>query len=854
MGIKVIQCNLNNCWRAHDLLDQQMLEIGAAICIVSEPREIPGSPYWFGSEDGKAAIRWDPGRLKGGCVLERKGRKLVVVRWGKIYIMACYISPNSERWEYLEFLDEVEEAIRDIGQGLVIGGDFNARSLRWDKDTNWRGDLVEEWAAGCNVDLENVGQIPTCMRPQGDSVVDLTWTTATESMRIDEWQVLEEVESGSDHRYISFRMNTGRTGTSETEKRRMRKTGNTGWNFRKMDKEVFDMSVSWSCAVRPVGEERGNARERAGWIDETIKQACDISTPKNKRTGPRKNAYWWNEEVKEVRRICIEWRRKWVRSKNKEEVCEDEALRIEKGYRTAKKALKTEIKKAKEEAWRELVQSVEDDPWGKPYRLVLGKLRRTESAITEKLKEEEAEKLLDELFPKDRERRGEVWKEGETEWREEWSVGIEEVQEAVKKGKRNTAPGLDGVVAKIWEKVPEEMIEEMRECFNKCLVEGIFPEKWKLARLVLIPKGVQEGNIKARPICLIKEIAKILERVIVQRIEEWMEKNPKAGLGKNQYGFRKGKSTMDALLRVTGAVKEAWDNGKVLVAVSLDVANAFNSIPRTQIGKALKRKGFPGYIRKILHNYLLERKVIYPIAEGKEGERIVEAGVPQGSVLGPTLWNITYDEVLGTEAEEGCEVIGYADDTMILATAERIEEATVKASMQVGKVMRKIRGIGLRVAIGKTEAVCFQKRKRREDRDRRHRIVVGNEEVELKDTLKYLGVILDEKLSFRQHLVYVEGKAIRVAKALSRLMPNLRGAGERKRKLYAGVVMAVVLYAAPVWSGALEATGAAPVAPGTEDGGAKCGIGVHDGVAHSGDATGEDAADNDHDRRKDEDL
>lgn len=86
------------------------------------------------------------------------------------------------------------------------------------------------------------------------------------------------------------------------------------------------------------------------------------------------------------------------------------------------------------------------------------------------------------------------------------------------------------------------------------------------------------------------------------------------------------------------------------------------------------------------------------------------------------------------------------------------------------------------------------------------RIKIGRTYVQVKDSMKYLGVFVDRSWSFKDHFLYLEKKVAGVTRALSRLMPNLRGPGEQKRRLYASVVTSVMMYTAPVWSGALSAS------------------------------------------------
>lgn len=239
------------------------------------------------------------------------------------------------------------------------------------------------------------------------------------------------------------------------------------------------------------------------------------------------------------------------------------------------------------------------------------------------------------------------------------------------------------------------------------------------------------------------------------------------------------------------------------IAISLDVANAFNSLPWEVINEALVRKGFPVYICRIIRSYLSERTVEYTWRDGNMAIKEMTAGVPQGSVLGPMLWNLGYDSVLRGERVQGCEVLCYADDTLILVEADSIEVAKEKAKRQANLVLDAIRRLGLNVAIEKTEAIVFYGRRKPKEMPV---LDIDGKTIPVKNTLKYLGVVLDSKLKFENHFEYVENKALRIARMLGRIMPNLRGPIESKRRLYANVVHSVLLYGAPVWHEGLMAS------------------------------------------------
>lgn len=206
-----------------------------------------------------------------------------------------------------------------------------------------------------------------------------------------------------------------------------------------------------------------------------------------------------------------------------------------------------------------------------------------------------------------------------------------------------------------------------------------------------------------------------MERVIACRMEEHMEENPQFKLFENQFGFQKQRSTCDALSKVKKIALGAVNDDEIALAVSLDIANTFNSLPWRRIREALRNREFPEYIRRVVDAYLSERSVTY---RGKNGEvkvRGMQAGVPQGFVLGLLLRNVTYDDVLRCPTEKGSHVICYADDILILSIGENFQQARDRINAQVARVLHMIRKLGLIVSEHKTEVTAFHARRKPDD-------------------------------------------------------------------------------------------------------------------------------------------
>lgn len=788
--IRIAQINLNNTRAAQDLMTQWTLEREIEICAVQEPWMVYNTDYWYKSKNGLAAIYWNRGVSNIPCRLVMEGRHIVAVKYRNFILMSCYSSPNATQDRYEEMLDEIKSTIRRENRNIIVCGDFNAKSPMWSsKSENNRGRCLIDLANTLDLRLLNEGAAHTCVRPQGSSIIDTTWTTPDIQPKICDWRVEEEEISLSDHRYITFTVNEGNSTKIVANDRRV------AWTYSKFDCDKFHAVFVWECTQEDIMGKYGLLPDEISErMDGIMKRACDAAMPRQSQCFKKRiSNYWWSEEIDQKRKECNRLRRKWKRSRRKT----DSEIEKEKEYRKAKKELRGMIAKAKNSAWKALIKTIDEDPWGLPYRIVLNKLRRNTPTLTEMLDKNILEDTLGQLFPKALKRKNEMVID--IDWDEDWDISAQEIHRIARKRTiSNTAPGIDGVKALFWKQISDEMVEFVAEGLTICLRNGTFSNQWKIAQLVLIPKSdFNPEKPKVRPICLLPEIGKIFERILAERMLDWMENNEEAALSPNQFGFRKQRSTTDAIVELREFVESAHKQRGVVIAVGLDILNAFNSLQWADICDVLKRKNFPIYLQRIIYNYLENRNIMYTNMDGEQMTRNMETGVPQGSVLGPLLWNITFDQVLRGRMEKGCRLLAYADDTLILATGKSVERARLRANLQIASTIKKIKDLKLEVAAQKTEVVVFTPDKRIPPIIE---VNVGKEWIASKRTMKYLGVMIDDKFTFKDHMDYINNKVTKIMKSLWKLMPNLHGPNERKRKLYANVLSSVVLYAAPVWA------------------------------------------------------
>lgn len=600
-------------------------------------------------------------------------------------------------------------------------------------------------------------------------------------------------ETLSDHQYLLYSLDAGlRLCKSRVAFPR--------WNLGNFDKELFEEVINIRLACFDLGEDI-NAERRARWLTSTIVMACDCAARRVRSRWLDGSKYWWNEDIAAARKVCMKAKRRLTRYRKRRGLSDSEELL--EAYRDARRHLRSLIKRAKLDSWNELIRGIKENPWGLPYKIVMGKLGRSAPGLTEELDPVRLTRLLDSLFPRGETHcPGDIWgdmdRPGDLE-----EVSPHEVEMALKKGNPKKTPGPDGVTLGILRRVPSALIVFIAETFSGCLREGTFPSVWKRARLVFIPKAVSRGSsddLRARPICLLNELGKLFKRIIVERINKYMDETPSASLSDRQFGFQRQRSTVDALDTVMSNIYYWTNKGYFAMSVSLDVRNAFNSIPWPTIRNALTTKGFPVYIRKIIDSYLHNRSIVYPIKDGGIGSRDVSCGVPLGSVLGPLLWNIAFDYIIQVRPDSQCTVICYADDTLVLAAGSTVLDARSRANNQVAAVCRRIGILGLTIAPEKTDAVLHYGRVRPTIDPV---IKIDKTYICMKGHMRYLGVILDSRMTFLPHFRGVRDKVAAVTRSLFRLMPNLRGPSEGKRRLYAAVIGSVVLYGAPIWAEAL---------------------------------------------------
>ena len=258
-------------------------------------------------------------------------------------------------------------------------------------------------------------------------------------------------------------------------------------------------------------------------------------------------------------------------------------------------------------------------------------------------------------------------------------------------------------------------------------------------------------------------MSKVVERIIFKRIDNFISKfNILADV---QYEFRKNKSTSDAVLTFTQDCYAAFNNKKMLLSIFLDFSKAFDTVDHEILLRKLHCYGFRGNIHSWFRSYLEGRLQYVDILGVRSAKLQINTGVQQGSLLGPLLFLLYINDFY--KCSNFFKFIHFADDSTVYASGDNLEELAALSNREL------------------------------ENLNRDRNLKIRNESINCVNEIKFLGIILDDKLKFSNHISNVCNKISKICgifNKLSALLPS-----EALKTMYFSLVYPHLIYAVEVW-------------------------------------------------------
>lgn len=289
---------------------------------------------------------------------------------------------------------------------------------------------------------------------------------------------------------------------------------------------------------------------------------------------------------------------------------------------------------------------------------------------------------------------------------------------------------------------------------NFCIQNSVFPSIWKIAKVIPLPKisnPVEFAHL--RPISLLPTLSKILERILQMQLQEYIDKESNL-IPIHQSGFRRGHSCSSALLNITDDIFRAQDNGKLTVLVLLDYSKAFDSLDHSVLESILKYIGLSGAALSFISSYLKDRQQ-FVTYKGLDSQLMtVGRGVPQGSILSPTLFSIYISHFPSVFLSMTQHY--YADDSQIYLSfhPEESHQAMAAINYDLYNLNEFSKNHCIQLNSSKSFAVLFGRGTDRERFLDEHsdKLNIGNNLIEFKEEVRNLGLVMDSGLRFSSHV------------------------------------------------------------------------------------------------------
>lgn len=708
---------------------------------------------------------------------------------GPLRVIAIYYPPGTK------LAESDLERLLDSPHPTIIGGDFNAKHANWNSIvTNARGRALHTMSRRMGFTVAGPKEPTHYAKGRGDVLDIAILKDVTTSFELE-----TVVELSSDHNPVIMRLGDECDAIQPV----------TRYNYRKTDWLMFQTELANQVDTSPITTP-AELDDAVSHLTTAILAARDSSTPLCEKN--RCSIFDLPPGIQIAIREKNRARRQWQKHRTP-----DMKLR----YKDLEKRTQQLVMKHRGEKWEDAVSQLEPSSkslWAMTRRLTKKKQHcppiqgRNHLACSPRDKAEALADSLEQQFTLNPATPDTARVEAAVESFRSLNppdtaldgvipVTRDEIIGYVTKLANNKAPGLDGINNQMLKMLPGEAGLRLVAIINAVFVLQHFPTPWKVAKVVVFPKpGKNLRNPTSyRPISLLMTMGKLCEKAGNTRYGWHIAENNI--LPNEQFGFREHHSTTQQLLRVTDKITDAFNKRRCTGIVFLDVAKAFDKVWHDGLLAKMITLNFPPYLINFTHSYLANRSFAVHLASASSTFRPILAGVPQGSIIGPVLFNLfTYD--IPTSLPNA-ELAIYADDVAIIAQSFNPKQLGKYLQPALDKLNLWYQDNRMTLNTGKTTATLFS---------RRHRnptppdITLNAEPIRWNSTSLYLGALLDSKLTWKPHVERTADIANRKLCAMHSLLRSSSMPLASKAQIVFAIIVPSLTYACPVWSGCAPTT------------------------------------------------
>ena len=324
------------------------------------------------------------------------------------------------------------------------------------------------------------------------------------------------------------------------------------------------------------------------------------------------------------------------------------------------------------------------------------------------------------------------------------------------KNLKHSSPGWDAISANVVKVTYPCFIEPLAHIMNLSITQGVFPKELKLAKVIPLYKASDPMVFSNyRPVSVLPLFSKILEHLMYTRLLSFINKHKL--LYSYQFGFRRGHSPDLALICLVDRISNALENGEYVLGLFLDFSKAFDTVNHDILFNKLECLGIRDTPLQWFKSYLSDREQYVVYNETCSSYKTISCGVPQGSILGPLLF-LLYINDLANVSNVIFSLL-FADDSNMFVSGKNPDELVNIMNAEMTKIVNWLRTNKLSLNLKKTHFIIF--RKKRGKITLQNDLIVDDVVINRTNHTRFLGVMVDQHLTFESHVKYIKGKISR---------------------------------------------------------------------------------------------
>lgn len=693
-----------------------------------------------------------------------------------------------------------------IPDRCIIAGDMNAHHPLWNsavrspKRAQELVSLMEE----NNLVLLNKMDKPTYhfRTGKGTSVLDLCFVTpCLEDVAVN-WAVDKNACTGSDHETIRFQLLSQDSAVDNTPILYKYNWDKTDWTLfnTHLQSRATETATTWQQLHQHPST--ANLDRSAEFLRDLLLECTQLSTPVLDVCSRSKR--WWNKDLKELRANMSRAKRRWRNEQNPTNHMD---------FKAARNTYFHSVRKAKSTTWNTFLEQAK----GKDIFTAMKYVKPRKTQRTPPLSDgqntfntfqQKASLFRQKLFPPPPAMPTQTTNPStqQLEWH---TFTPSEINKAISTSAARKAPGPDGLPFACIQQAYSAIPEYFNTLYSALGKVGYHPRCWREATTVIIAKHNKPDytNPKAyRPVALLNCLGKVLEKLMAGRLSYMAEKF--GLLHKDQIGGRPQRSAVDAVMALTHEIEDAKRHRQIVSTLFMDVKGAFDNVSRDRLLHTMKELGIPTQVTTWVSHFLTFRTTALAFDGQREDLLPVQTGIPQGSPASPILF-LLYIRPLFDVLNQKLPLVwtpSYMDDVALVVRGKTKQENARVMEQAAAICFEWAESNAVLFDDAKTEMMHFHTRRDGTTQDDEMvtlpngTTVTAGTQGKSEEVVRWVGIWLDRKLSFKHHVNLKVAGATKALGALANLSNTQKGLSPAAvRQLYQSCIIPVCDFGAEIW-------------------------------------------------------